>query len=89
MSIYSVGWQETVGEEHIYQQNLWEIMRNNNIPLETTPYKLFCNDLMQQLQTWVTQGDRLILMMDANEHVLNNPFCCSLQDEMVVLDLEE
>ena len=74
----------------MYQQHLQEIMRNGNIPLETTPYDLFCDNLIAQLQTWVTQGDRVIMMMDANKHVLNaSPLCRRLRDEELGLDLEE
>ena len=89
ISAYSVGQRVTEGEGRVYQQHLREIMRNESIPLETTPYELFCNDLIQQLQTWVAQGDRIILMMDANEHVLNGTLCRRMRDEELGLDLEE
>ena len=89
ISVYCVGRRVTEGEGRVYQQHLREIMRNGNIPLDTTPYDLFCNDLISQLQTWVAQGDRIIMMMDANEHVLNGPLCRRLRDEELGLDLEE
>ena len=37
----------------------------------------------------MAQGDRIILMMDANEHVLNGTLCRRLREEDLVLDLEE
>ena len=35
-------------------------------------------DLIKQLKTWVDQGDRIVLTMDANEHVLKGPLCKAL-----------
>ncbi len=47
VSIYSVGQKVTEGEGRVYQQHLREIMRNESILLDTTPYELFCDDLIQ------------------------------------------
>ena len=55
----------------------------------TTPYKLFCEDLITQMQTWYQQGDRLILLMDANEHILRGTFCRRLTYPEFGLDIEE
>ena len=38
--------------------------------MDITPYDLFWRDLIWQLQIWKQQGDRIILTMDVNEHIL-------------------
>ena len=57
--------------------------------LKTTPYNLFWDDLTTQLKRWTAQGDRIVLMMDANEHILTGSFTSRLTDYMNRLDLEE
>ena len=54
-----------------------------------THYQLFCNDLIWQMQVWHQQGDRLILMMGANEHMITGEFCKRLTMEETGLELEE
>ena len=47
---------------------------------------MFCDDLLQQLTVWKSQGDRILLLMDANEHVLDGTFTRRLRGE---LELDE
>ena len=89
VSLYCLGIRKPDGFGRVYQQACREIMRNDSIPLDSEPYQLFCDDLLQQLKTWVAQGDRLILMMDANEHILNGPLGRSLLAEENGLNLME
>jgi hypothetical protein len=39
----------------------------------TCPNKLFCVHLLHQLAKWRTEGDRIILFMDHNEHTYDGP----------------
>ena len=86
VSVYAVkkgikpGWG-TVCQQHLRYCQLHD--------LECTPHELFCSDFLLQLQEWVRQGDRLLIMMDANEHVLDDPFFRSLCSEENGLDLVE
>lgn len=52
-----------------------------------SPRQLFESDLLNQLRVWRAHGDRLILMMDANEHVLTGRMCRQLCSEGI--DLHE
>lgn len=47
--------------------------------LKTNPKKMFGDDLLAALRRWKGQGDRLVLMMDANENVLQGHLCRQLQ----------
>jgi hypothetical protein len=38
------------------------------------PQQLFDKDLLHQCKLWRKLGERIILLMDANEHVLNGRF---------------
>ena len=38
-------------------------------PNETCPRRIFHDDFLKQLTQWREQGDRLIVCMDANEHI--------------------
>ena len=39
-----------------------------------TPHQLFDKDLLHQCKLWCKSGERIILLMDANEHVLTGKF---------------
>ena len=86
LSIYCVGKGVTKGLGRVCQQHLRHIQTHS---LNTSPYQLFKQDLRLQLTEWVNQGDRLIIMMDANEHVLNGELGKMLRSPEVGLDLEE
>lgn len=55
----------------VYQQHL-RYIDEHDIPGD--PYDLFFSDLLHQLTAWREQGDRIILMIDANEHFLRGDF---------------
>ena len=61
-------------------------MQEHNI-VGVTPRQLFVHDLLWQLRVWRAAGDRIILCMDANEHVLTGPLCRQLTSEGI--DLRE
>ncbi len=48
------------------QQRRYFITKKKDL---TCPRKKFHDDLMQQLEKWCTDGDRLIVCMDANEDI--------------------
>ena len=83
LSVYHVRKAKPQGPKRYYQQHLRYIQ---NKGLHTNPYDMFCDDLLRQLRVWKKEGDRILLMMDANEHVLDGPFTRQLREE---LDLEE
>jgi hypothetical protein len=67
ISAYNVGRQTPRGDSMIYQQQLRYIQTHG---LDSTPLHLFTVDFVTQLQVWQRQGDRLLLFMDMNEHIL-------------------
>lgn len=64
---YCPGKRRSEGPHTVYTQQLTTI---NNLGLDTTPYSLFVNDLVSALQGWRAAGDRIILFIDSNEHIL-------------------
>ena len=67
---YYPGRQKKTGPNTVYCQHLTEI----NVPgLDFTPYQLFLNDLSRQLCTWRAAGERILLLIDANEPILSGP----------------
>jgi len=86
VSAYCPGKSRAKGWGRIYQQHLRYIQQHG---LDTNPYALFCDDLVNQLKRWTSQGDRIILLMDANEHILTGNLTSRLTDSMTGLDLEE
>ncbi len=88
VSAYCVGKTKPEGYGRIYRQHLRYIQHKGWEDI-TTPYQLFCDNLIWQLKVWVGQGDRIILSMDANEHVLQGDLCTRLIDESLGLDLAE
>lgn len=63
------------GPKTVYQQQMTYINRHH---LSTTPYSLFVSDLVQQLTTWISSGDRILLFIDANEQITNGPIYFAL-----------
>jgi len=88
VSAYCVGKTKPEGHGRVYQQHL-RYLQHKGWDQTKTPYQLFCDDLLWQLQVWVGQGDRIILCMDANEHVLYGGLCKRLLDEKLGLNLAE
>ena len=65
-----------------WKHQLRYIQTNN---LHTTVFEMFCNDLCTLLQGWRTQGDRNILLMDANNTVHNRKLSQRLADDLIEL----
>ena len=75
---YAVRSQRSQEEGSVYQQHL-RYLQNNGFDT-VTPRALFESDLLWQLQVWIALGDRIILMMDINCHVLTGRFSRALAD---------
>ncbi len=82
VSAFNVGRQAPRGDSTIFQQQLRYIQNHH---LTTTPRQLFMIDFLATLQVRRQQGDRLLIFMDMNEHILNGP----LARRMVRMGLEE
>jgi hypothetical protein len=82
VSAYNVGRQAPQRDSTIFQQQLRYIQ---NHQLSTTLQRLFTINFLAMLQVWHQQGDRLLIFMDMNEHILNGP----LVKRMLGMGLEE
>jgi hypothetical protein len=80
---YCPGKSKPKGPKTVYQQQMTYIHRQN-IPA-TSPYNLFVKDFTSQLRRWGSSGDRIILCMDANEHILLGPLARLLQEDDIGL----
>ena len=81
---YAVGSVRSQQWGSVYQQHVRYIQFNG---LGTvSPRDLFESDLLWQLQVWRALGDRIILIMDANCHVLTGKLCRELYR---LLDMRE
>ena len=58
-------------------------IQNNN--LYTTPFNMFCDDLCTLLKSWRRQGDRIILLMDANDNVHKGKLSQRLASNLIEL----
>ena len=67
VSAYCPGKRKTGGPHTVFTQHITAI---NSLGLDTTPYALFVSDLTSALRCWRAAGDRIILFIDSNEHVL-------------------
>jgi hypothetical protein len=47
----------------------------------TYPLNLFCKHLVKQIKQWQAAGDRIILFMDHNKHVINGALGRALADK--------
>lgn len=77
VTAYNVGRTKPEGLKTVYQQHLRYIQETG---LDCSPRKLMRDDLIEQLKTWLRQGDRIMLYMDANENVIDGPLCSALAD---------
>jgi hypothetical protein len=77
VTAYNVGKTKPEGLKTVYQQHLRYIQETG---LDCSPRKLMRDDLIEQLKTWLRQGDRIMLYMDANENVIDGPLCSALVD---------
>jgi hypothetical protein len=67
------------------QQRQYFITKKKDL---TCPLVLSCKQLVKQIKEWRAAGDRIILFMDHNEHVINGPLGKMLADKEG-LDLRE
>ncbi len=65
---YCPGRSKRTGTKTVYQQHLRLIQ---TLQLACTPYQLFLDDLTKQIKCWQAAGDRILLFIDANEHILS------------------
>jgi hypothetical protein len=70
ITAYCPGSRKHEGPQTVYTQHLNEINRNG---WDTTPYALFVNDLLAAIRCWRAAGDRIILFIDSNEHIVTGP----------------
>ena len=82
VSFYQLCSTKPKGLETVYQQTCTYIDENN---LDTTPRELFLQDFLRQIRVWQGAGERLIIMGDANDHILSG----TLATELSALGLEE
>ena len=48
--------------------------------LKTNPKEMFRKDLLRQLRQWRSKGEQMILVMDANEDVIDGVMCRQLRN---------
>ncbi len=82
--VYRTGSGKSKGLRTIYQQQIWYMQLHN---ITGTPQQLFDKDLLHQCKLWRKSSKRIILLMDANEHVLTRKF--NREIVRTGLDLEE
>jgi hypothetical protein len=68
---YRTGSRKMTGLHTVYQQQVCYMQLHN---LKGSPQQLFDKDLLYQCKLWRKSGERVILLMDANEHVLKGKF---------------
>ena len=83
---YSSAKGKPQGLSTVYQQTLTYIQENNLDGLN--PRRLFELDFHAALRTWKSKGERLLVFMDVNEHVINGKFMRRLMEDSM-LDLVE
>ena len=79
VTAYNVGSNKPRGLKTNYQQQLRYIQDKQ---LEIEPESMFLLDLYALLKTWKDQGDRLLLFMDANEHILRGKLARMLMGKL-------
>ena len=78
INAYAPCGNDSVGEATNYKQHCRYIQRNR---LNTTPQEMFRNDLLSIISLWRGQNARVVLMMDANEHVIDGELCKRLRSK--------
>jgi hypothetical protein len=71
------------GLRTIYQQQLRYIQAHG---IDYSPVELFNRDLAKQIKEWRQSGERIVLVMDVNNHPLNSKFYQRLQREQTGLE---
>ena len=82
ITAYCQGTRKHEGLQTVYTQHLNEI---NSLGLDTAPYSLFVTDLLHAIRCWRAAGDRIILFIDVNEHVLRGPLSRQLTNPTIGL----
>ena len=67
----------------IYQQQLRYIQVHG---INCSPVELFDRDLAKQIKEWRQSGERIVLVMDVNDHPLNIKFYLRLYQEQTGLE---
>jgi hypothetical protein len=67
----------------IYQQQLRYIQAHH---LNCSPVGLFNKDLSNQINEWQKSGERIVLLMDVNDHLLKSKFYQWLKREQIELE---
>jgi hypothetical protein len=75
---YRTGHLKSKGLRTIYQQQLCYIQKRG---FNCSPIELFDKDLAKQTKEWRKLGERIVLVMDVNDHPLNSKFYQRLQRE--------
>jgi uncharacterized protein (UPF0332 family) len=76
---YNPCYNNKQGSNTVYQQHRRYFITKERS--NTCPLIRFREDLVNQLTQWRDEGDRLIVFMDANQHVYNGPIGKLLTDE--------
>jgi hypothetical protein len=71
------------GLRTIYQQQLRYIQAHG---INCSPVELFDRDLAKQIKEWRKSGERIVLVMDVNDHPLTSKFYQQLQKEQTGLE---
>jgi hypothetical protein len=73
---YQVGqaWQR--GLCTIYQQNIHYIQAHGHT---CTPRELFQEDILSAISRWIEHGDRILIFIDMNEHILTGHLAKAFQ----------
>ena len=82
---YSIGKTKPEDLTANHQQALHYIQNND---MDTNPRQMFEEDLQATLRVRRTQGERLLIFMDANEHILKGKFMSKLMNDQC-LNLRE
>jgi hypothetical protein len=67
ITAYNLGNRKSNYLGTIYQQHLRYIQLHD---INSTPYELFMEDFTTAISQWISAGERLLLFIDLNEHVL-------------------
>ena len=78
MTAYMLCFNIGVGDHTVYKQQERYIQEKG---LKTNPEALFRDNLIAVLRRWQAKGDRVVLIMDANENVLHGAMCKQLTQE--------
>ena len=77
---YCPGTHKKTGPQTVYTQHITDI---NSRGLDCTPYQLFVTELRAQLRCWRAAGDRMILFIDSNEHILRGTIARMLAESQI------